>query len=54
MSEVVSAITGARVELSTCAVACVTRFNPHYPESAILKWLLTPKVVEAMLKSMNS
>lgn len=53
MSEVVTAISGAYVELPTCAIACVTRFNPDYPSATILKWLLTPKVVSAMLKSHN-
>lgn len=51
MSEVVTAITGAQVELPACAIACVTRFHPDYPSQAILKWLLTPKVVAAMTEA---
>lgn len=51
MSEVVSSITGAHVDLSPCAMACVTGVNPKHQRMAVLKWLLTPKVVLAMLKS---
>lgn len=51
MSQVVYDITGAQVDLSTCAMACVTGIHPDFPQSATLKWLLTPKVVAAMLNS---
>jgi phosphohistidine phosphatase len=47
MSEVVETITGASVELSTGAVACVIRVNSTSSQGAILKWLLTPKIVDA-------
>lgn len=48
MSEVVESITGAAVELSTGAIACVTNIYPPMTRGAILKWLLTPKVIDAM------
>lgn len=53
MSEVVSSITGAQVDLSPCAMACVTRVNLQHPASTVLKWLLTPKVVSTMLKNQD-
>lgn len=49
MSEVVMELSGARVELTTAAVACVARVHPPASSSAILKWLLTPKMLEAIL-----
>jgi phosphohistidine phosphatase len=49
MSEVVTALSGARVELTTAAVACVSRVHPPLSSSAILKWLLTPRMIDAML-----
>ena len=54
MSEVVEALTGAAVELSTGAVACVTRVYPPSKGGAILKWLLTPKVVNAFFAGGDS
>lgn len=47
MSEVVHALTGARVELSTGAVACVTGIYLDYPDGAMLKWLLTPRIARS-------
>lgn len=49
MSEVVYGFTGAQVDMSTCAIACVTRFMPGHGNSGILKWLITPKIVSGML-----
>jgi phosphohistidine phosphatase len=51
MSDVITEATGAVVDLSTGGAACVTRLNPHSPNTAILKWLLTPKVASAILKN---
>jgi phosphohistidine phosphatase len=48
MSEVVQHITGATVELSTGAIACVTDYYPPSSKNAILKWLLTPKVIDPL------
>ena len=48
MSEVVEAMTGAAVELSTGAVACVTNFYPPTTRGSILKWLLTPKIINPL------
>lgn len=50
MSEVVAEITGARVDLSTGAVACAVRVHPPRAGSALLKWLLTPKTVNNILE----
>ena len=50
MSEVVEAICGAQVDLSTGAVACVARVHPPRSGDATLKWLLTPKVAGAVLE----
>jgi phosphohistidine phosphatase len=51
MSEVVTEATGAIVDLSTGGAACVSRMNQNMPNTAILKWLLTPKVAAAILKN---
>jgi phosphohistidine phosphatase len=48
MSEVVQHITGAAVELSTGAIACVTEFYPPSTRNAVLKWLLTPRVIDPL------
>lgn len=48
MSAVVNDLTGAEIELSTGAVACVTRIFPPSTNGATLKWLLTPKLVKAI------
>ena len=47
MSETVEALTGASVDLNTGAVACVTRVYPPSTNGVILKWLLTPKIVDS-------
>ncbi|MCA9912932.1 MAG: phosphohistidine phosphatase SixA [Anaerolineae bacterium] len=52
MSEIVKATCGAEVDLSTGAVACVTKIYPQAKaNSGTLKWLLTPKTVEAIADS---
>lgn len=51
MSEIVTDLTGAEVELSTGAVAYVTRVFPPSASGAILKWLITPKLVNAILEA---
>jgi phosphohistidine phosphatase len=51
MSEVVTDLCGAEVELSTGAVACIGRISPPNMQGAILKWLLTPKLVNAIQDS---
>ena len=48
MSEVVQHVTGAMVELSTGAVVCVTDFTPPSTSNAMLKWLLTPRVIDPL------
>ena len=48
MSEVVESMTGAAVELSTGAIACVANVYPPATKGAILKWLLTPKIINPM------
>ena len=49
MSEVVQHVTGAAVDLSTGGVACVAEFYPPSTRNAILKWLLVPKVIDAIV-----
>jgi phosphohistidine phosphatase len=51
MSEVVTDLSGAEVQLSTGAIACITRVHLPNSSGAILKWLLTPKIVTAILES---
>jgi len=51
MSEIVTDLTGANVELSTGAIACVTQIFPPSASGAILKWLITPKLVNAILEA---
>jgi phosphohistidine phosphatase len=51
MSEVVQHITGATVELSTGGIACVTEFYPPSTRNAVLKWLLTPRVIDPLFAS---
>jgi phosphohistidine phosphatase len=48
MSEVVQHVTGAMVELSTGGIACVTEFNPPSTRNAMLKWLLTPRLIDPL------
>lgn len=47
MSEVVGELTGAFVELSTGAIACITQYQPA-TSRGLLKWLITPKVANAI------
>ncbi len=53
MSEIVKATSGAEVDLSTGAIACITRIYPlaDARSSGFLKWLLTPKTVAAIAES---
>lgn len=51
MSEVVTELTGAMVEMKPCAIACVQIMNPTYRPQAILNWFIKPKIVSAMLSS---
>ncbi len=50
MSEVVTTLTGAQVDLSTCAVAYVKNSMSAPSQRATLKWLITAKIVAAMLE----
>lgn len=50
MSEVVEHITGAAIEMSTGAVACVTNVYPPSVSRAILKWMLTPNVIDPIFE----
>lgn len=49
MSEIVGAVAGAQVDLSTGGVAYVTRFSPERPADGTLKWLLTRKLLTALM-----
>ncbi|MGJ3238816.1 MAG: SixA phosphatase family protein [Anaerolineae bacterium] len=49
MSAVVTQLTGAQVELPTCAIACVTRVHPGDLHAAILKWMVTPKLIAGLI-----
>jgi phosphohistidine phosphatase len=51
MSEIVNDLTGANVELSTGAVACVSRVYPPSTSGAILKWLIVPDLANAILEA---
>lgn len=51
MSQVVTDLSGAEVQMSTGAVACITRIHPPSLYGITLKWLLTPKIVNAMLEA---
>lgn len=48
MSEVVEAVTGARVDLPVGAVACAELLSPLMPERGQLAWLLTTDIAKMM------
>ena len=49
MSEIVGEIAGAAVDLPTCAVVYINGVHPDSVRGAALKWVLTPKIVDALL-----
>lgn len=49
MSQAVTDLTGARVDLSPCSLAYVTNIIPTASQYATLKWLVTPKIVASLL-----
>ncbi len=51
MSEVVTELTGAMVDMKPCAIACVHIMNTTYRQQAVLEWFIKPKIVSAMLSS---
>lgn len=51
ITQVVNDLTGTRTEMSPCSMAYVKDVNTSYAHSAILKWLMTPKILKAVLQS---
>ena len=51
MSEVVTELTGAMVDMKPCAIACVHLMNAAYTQHAVLEWFIKPKIVTTIRSS---
>ncbi|MEM9954036.1 MAG: phosphohistidine phosphatase SixA [Chloroflexota bacterium] len=51
MSEVVGQLTGTRTDMSTCAIAYIKDIDLPQARFANLKWLMTPKALNAIINS---
>ena len=51
MSQVVTDLTGAFVEMKPCAIACIAIVNYGNTPQALLQWFIKPKLVSAIIEA---